>query len=477
MKNKKLLCTLLILVFCFLVMVINTILYVQSNSIEKNPDVYSYSQEEFPNSIEHLEGALKIKTVASYPFQETDFSGYSAFISYLKNTYPNVFKTCDLTMVNDWAILLKWSGKDNTLSPIILTAHYDTVLYGSEVRHDDINIYGNGAIDDKGSVISILEAVSSLIKDGFKPQRDIYLAFGCDEEIGGADGASKIVEYFTTKNIVPDFVLDEGQPVFLFGNKKISVLGIAEKGAVSVNIRAFAKGGHAAIPKKETSVSKAAELLLLLSKNPMKPTYNEQTINYLKNNVVNFDFWTNFLVANRFILKPILDVKILSTPTMMVNMGTTSSITSTWASERRSIMPDEAGFFADYRIIPGQTIEDVKKHLDNVFKNQDEISYSIQAILEPKELSTTNSQGYQVLKKSMDTVYSGTNAVPHFIAGAGDSRLYRDITDKVYRFLPAEMTVEEYALMHSYDEYISIENFTRMMNFYKILIKNYDIKE
>ena len=116
-------------------------------------------------------------------------------------------------------------------------------------------------------------------------------------------------------------------------------------------------------------------------------------------------------------------------------------------------------------------------YLDNVFKDKDDISYFVQATLEPKELSTVDYQGYQVLKKSMDTVYIGTNAIPHFIVGAGDSRHYKNITDKVYRFLPAEMTVEEYGLMHSYDEYISIENFTRMMNFYKLLIKNYDIKK
>lgn len=477
MKNKKLLYILLVVFVSLFTMIINTIFYVKTNSVVKCPEVFSYSQEEFPNAIEHLEGALKIKTVASYPFKETDFTGYSEFITYLKRTYPNVFQSCELTMVNDWAILLKWSGVDKNLSPIVLTAHYDTVVYGSEVKHDEVNIYGNGAIDDKGSVISILEAVSSLLKDGFIPKRDIYLAFGCDEEIGGLGGASKIVEYFTEINIVPDFVLDEGQPVFLLGNKKISVLGIGEKGAVSVNVKALKKGGYSAIPRKETSVSKTAEMLVLLSKNPMRPTYNEQTMNYLKNNVDNFDFWTNFLVANRFLLKPILDFKILSTPTIMVNMGTTSSIVSTWASERRSIMPDEAGFIVDYRIIPGQTIEDVTKHLDNVFKDKDDISYFVQATLEPKELSAVDSQGYQVLKKSMDTVYIGTNAIPHFIVGAGDSRHYRNITDKVYSFLPAEMTVEEYGLMHSYDEYISIENFTRMMNFYKLLIKNYDIKK
>lgn len=475
--GKKLLLILRIIFICIILMLLNTFLYINRNSLPQNKNIYEYSKGVYPNAIENLEGALKIKTVSSEAYGEKNFTTFLKFIEYLKTTYPAIFNRCDLKIINNHSLLIKWEGKNKNLKPIVLTAHYDTVSYGSKVWHDNENIYGNGAIDDKGSLIAIMESVNSLIKENFEPERDIYLAFGSDEELGGTEGALKLVEFFSENNIIPDFVLDEGQPVFKVGNKKISVIGIGEKGLIFGTITAHKKGGHAAIPMKETSVTLAADALKKMAKNPPTPVLNQQNINYLKNNVDNFDFWTNFLVANRFLLKPLLLIKIKSDPALMVNMGMTSSITMTWASEKVNIIPDEASFISDFRIIPGQKKNDVENYLKEIFKKDKHISYSLKIGVEPKELSTTDSQGFHILKKSINTIYNDTNAFPHFIAGSGDSRYYREITDSVYRFLPAVMTAEEYGLMHSNEEYISIENFTRMINFYKILIKNYDVKE
>ncbi len=475
--GKKLLLILRIIFICIILMLLNTFLYINRNSLPKNKDIYEYSKGVYPNAIENLEGALKIKTVSSFPLENTDFTYFPQFIEYLKITYPEIFKICKLNIINNYGLLIKWEGKNKNLNPIVLTAHYDTVSYGSKVWHDNENIYGNGTIDDKGSLIAIMESVNSLIKENFEPERDIYLAFGFDEEIGGTEGALKIVEFFSENNIIPDFVLDEGQPVFKVGNKKISVIGIGEKGGVEARITAYKKGGHATIPMKETSVTLAADAIKKMAQNPPNPTLNDQNMNYLKNNVNNFDFVTNFLVANQVLLKPLLYAKIKSDPALMVNMGMTSSITITWASERRNIIPDEANFISDFRIMPGQSQKDVENYLKTIFKKDLHISYALNTFVEPKELSNTDSHGFFKLKKVINTIYNDTNAFPHFIAGGGDSRYYREISDSVYRFLPAVMTAEEYGLMHSNEEYISIDNFTRMINFYKILIKNYDEKE
>ena len=52
-------------------------------------------------------------------------------------------------------------------------------------------VWGRGTMDDKVSVLGILEAVEKLLADGFQPQFTVYLAFGDDEEIGGQQGAGK----------------------------------------------------------------------------------------------------------------------------------------------------------------------------------------------------------------------------------------------------------------------------------------------
>ena len=93
-----------------------------------------------------------------------------------------------------------------------MTGHYDVVpvIPGTEsawevppfagIIQDGI-VWGRGALDDKSGVIGILEAVTYLIDQGFKPKRTIYLSFGHDEEIGGRQGAGKVAAYLKDAGI------------------------------------------------------------------------------------------------------------------------------------------------------------------------------------------------------------------------------------------------------------------------------------
>ncbi len=55
-------------------------------------------------------------------------------------------------------------------------------------------IWGRGTMDDKVTVVGVLEAVTLLLQKGFQPRRTVYLAFGQDEEIGTMEGTEKIAQ-------------------------------------------------------------------------------------------------------------------------------------------------------------------------------------------------------------------------------------------------------------------------------------------
>jgi len=59
-------------------------------------------------------------------------------------------------------------------------------------------------------VVSILEGAELLLKEGFVPDRDIYFAFGHDEEVGGAHGNVKVVKLMEERGIRLDYLVDEG---------------------------------------------------------------------------------------------------------------------------------------------------------------------------------------------------------------------------------------------------------------------------
>lgn len=115
-------------------------------------------------------------------------------------TYPAFNAVAHREMVNDLTVIYTWEGSDPAQPPLLLLAHQDVVPvpddtraawtvdpFAGEMRDDAI--WGRGSIDDKGSLVLLLEAAEYLARQGEKPVRTIIFAFGHDEEIGGDDGA------------------------------------------------------------------------------------------------------------------------------------------------------------------------------------------------------------------------------------------------------------------------------------------------
>lgn len=124
-------------------------------------------------------------------------------------------------------------------------------------------VWGRGTLDNKSNLISQLEAVERLIQAGFKPQRTVYLVFGHDEEVGGRDGAAAIVALLKQRGVQLDFVLDEGLVVtegILPGvEAPLALIGLAEKGSLSLRLIAKAAPGHSSMPPAAAGASAIAD--------------------------------------------------------------------------------------------------------------------------------------------------------------------------------------------------------------------------
>ena len=113
-------------------------------------------------------------------------------------------------------------------------------------------VWGRGSWDDKGNLLSQLEAVELLLASGYKPSRTLYLAYGADEEVGGLRGAAKIAALLKSRGVHLDFVLDEGllvlEGVMPGLRQPAALIGVAEKGYLSVVLKVSATPGHSSMP-------------------------------------------------------------------------------------------------------------------------------------------------------------------------------------------------------------------------------------
>ena len=234
--KKILLGLLLLLIIAIAVMVVRTLGFsaqqLDIDAIESIPIDTKAS--------DHFAEAIAIRTVSFSDPAEFDSTQFDLFNQFLLDTYPLIHSQLGHEVFHGYTHLYHWKGKDPKLEPIIMMSHHDVVPIASfykwsvhpfteGIKGD--TIYGRGAMDDKFGVIGIMEATEQLLKEGYTPNRSVYLSFGHDEEVLGY-GAVAVVDHLKNNGVRAALVLDEGQAItqdLVPGvDEKIALIGIAE---------------------------------------------------------------------------------------------------------------------------------------------------------------------------------------------------------------------------------------------------------
>jgi carboxypeptidase PM20D1 len=140
----------------------------------------------------HLSQAVQFKTISKMEMSAEEHEPFRDLHAWITQTYPLITEKLTRTIINDHSLLYKWAGSDSHLKPVLFNAHMDVVPvdeatrkewkaepFGGEIR--DGFVWGRGALDMKGIMVGLLESVEALLKEGYQPQRTIYLTFGHDE--------------------------------------------------------------------------------------------------------------------------------------------------------------------------------------------------------------------------------------------------------------------------------------------------------
>ena len=143
-----------------------------------------------------LQALVRIPTVSDRDPALVDTAAFDAFVDELAAQFPRLHAELELTRIHTHGLLFRWAGQGDD-RPVVLMAHLDVVPvdtdapwqhppFGAEIV--DGAIWGRGTLDDKGELVAICEAVERLLEAGFTPAQDVWLSFGCDEEVSGIGG-------------------------------------------------------------------------------------------------------------------------------------------------------------------------------------------------------------------------------------------------------------------------------------------------
>lgn len=464
-----------------LILIIRTITY-RSMQIDVEPVTLPDFGIE---SVANLSKAITFPTVSHEIGLPVDTLAFLGFHQFLNEAYPMVHATLKKEVVSDLSLLYKWEGTDPELKPVILMAHIDVVPAGEadswekppfSGENDGTFIWGRGTLDDKGSLIAILEAVERLITEDFIPLRTIYLAFGHDEEISGYEGAQVIANTLKERGVEAEFVLDEGlvisEGIVPMINQPVASIGISEKGYLSLALTVEMDGGHSSTPEKESAITVLNGALHNLINKQIKADIAGPVKDFLRFTGPEMPFLPRVIFANQWLFKPVIINIYEGSNAGNAAIRTTTAPTIISAGYKDNVIPAKAEAVVNFRMIPGETSDDVIQHVRRAVSD-DRVKISIVGhTQEASPVSPIDSRGFEMIHTTIRQVFPEVMVNPMLMLGATDSRHYTQVSNNIYRFIPVTFTQEDLARVHGLDERIGIEDFKKAIGFYYVLVKN-----
>jgi carboxypeptidase PM20D1 len=441
------------------------------------------TMNDVPLIAERLSRMIQLPTVSA-ELDERGPAPFEEFVALLAELYPRVHATLTRERHTEFGLLFHWKGRREAADgPLVLMAHYDVVPVdeSDDWTHPpfagviaDGSVYGRGALDDKGPLIVILEAVESLLAEGFTPARDVYLSFGGNEETYGS-AAIAIAAALKDRGIVPWLVVDEGGAVvdapLPFVPGSAAMIGVGEKGVMTVRLTARGDGGHASAPPSRTAVRRIARAVERLGPGTFRPR-TPRAISRMLVQLSGSASGPARLLLRTLGAVPLLSARVFAAlggePAALVR--TTVAPTMQSGGTAANVLPSQASATVNLRIALGETVSSAAARVRRRIADL-KVTVEVLEGSDPSPESPTDNAQFALLAEALAVSHPGVPAVPYVMMAATDSRHFHRFTPAVYRFAPLEMSHAQRAAIHGVDESVEIAALERGERFHRALLQ------
>jgi carboxypeptidase PM20D1 len=439
--------------------------------------------------IERLAAAIRIPTISHQDASLDDPAVFQAFREHLERSFPLLHATLKRELVNERSLVYTWPGRDPSQRGIVLMAHQDVVPIepGTEGNWEQPPfsgavaggfIWGRGTLDTKGKLVALCEAIEYLIRSGFQPTRTTHLVFGHDEEVGGRAGALQIAKRWEADGTRFEWVLDEGgvigEGIVPGVAAPVALIGIAEKGYVTLALTASAEGGHSSMPPPHTAIGILAEAIERVENHPLPASLSGATRQFLAAIAPEMEYPLRIAVANADILEPIVLRSLSGSPRSNATIRTTTAVTMVSGGIKENALPASARAIVNFRILPGDTVQSVTEFVRKAVADP---RVDVQVLagsspLDPSPISRTDSPGFELLARTIRATHPDTVVAPNLVLGGTDARYFHSVSDSVYRFAPLRVGPDDLKRAHGTNERIGAADYVDSVRFYIQLLQN-----
>lgn len=440
------------------------------------------------SALAHLAGALRIPTVSRTRYADTDTVPFDQLQAYLQRTFPLVHQRLKLQKVNRYGLLYEWPGTDAARKPLLLLAHQDVVpvLPGTESQwtrppfagqQAGGYLYGRGALDDKLNVLGQLEAVEALLRAGYQPRRTVLLAYGHDEETLGLRGAAALAALLKTQHPKLAMVLDEGGLVKADGvaglAQPVALVGISEKGYLTLELSARGPGGHSSMPPALTSVGRVAAAVAKLEAEPFPASLDGGVSGLLAYLAPAVPFGKRVVFANQWLFGSLIKKSLAATPSGNAALRTTTAPTIIRGGEKDNVLPDQATATVNFRLLPGDSVGAVIRRVKALIADPQIQVRTVGEGRAAAPVSGTDNAAFATLTRTIKSVFPQALVAPYVVVGATDARAYTSLCPRAtYRFMPVLMDQAAIESLHGPNERLRPGAYQDVIRFYAALIRN-----
>ncbi|MFE4592792.1 M20/M25/M40 family metallo-hydrolase [Streptomyces laurentii] len=361
-------------------------------------------------------------------------------------------------------VVARIPGTDPTADALLVHGHLDVVPaeaadwtvhpFSGEVR--DGVVWGRGAVDMKNMDAMVLAVVRSWAREGFRPRRDIVLAYTADEEASAEDGS--------------DFLADRHRDLFEGCTEGISESGAysfhpepgltiypiaaGERGTAWLKLTARGRAGHGSKVNTANAVTRLAEAISRIGAHQwpvrLTPTVRAALAGLaalygIDTDVDAPDFDTDLLLDKLGPAAALVEATVRNSanPTMLE------------AGYKVNVIPGQAVAYVDGRMLPGAEEEFVET-MDRL--TGPDVAWEFHHREVPLQ-APVDSPTFAKLRAAVEHFDPAGHVIPFSMTGGTDAKQFSRLGITGYGFTPLKLppTLDYGALFHGVDERVPVD--------------------
>ena len=364
------------------------------------------------------------------------------------------------TAPNRVNVVAKIEGSDKSRPGLVLHGHIDVVPanaddwsvdpFSGEIK--DGFIWGRGAVDMKDMDAMILATVRMWQRVGYKPPRNILLAFFADEEAGSDYGSRWLVknrpELFNGYSEAVSEV--GGFSLTITGGHRLYLVEAAQKGINWMKLSAKGTAGHGSFINPDNAVTKVADAVSRIG-NYEWPQLETKTSGLLFRKIAQ-------LTGDKYDqknVKPLLKHLGGAVKMLGATISNTANPTMLEAGYKVNVIPQSASAVVDGRFLPGYE-DQLQETIKRLAGDDIEVEMITRDIALEVEFAGP-------LVDAMCKAITGEDKegipVPYLMSGGTDNKALSDLGIIGYGFSPLRLpeNLDFFALFHGVDERVPID--------------------